>query len=314
MKAFGWVKPEYIWQPRQVLRRVAVSAFPSTRAEETVELPWGLPIHVRPTEAIGRSIVRQHVFDLALTETLWRLADHGETVVDIGANIGYTASILAKRVVPGGTVWCFEPHPETFAWLTKNLAAWSNLLNPVTFEPRQIALAHRADTVTLEMPGGFEENWGSCRVVRENGQHDSVAVHSVIPVTACCLDALLPETCAVGVAKMDVEGFEPMVLAGAQRILKAGQVRDWVFEHHEAFPSPLTNMFEMNGYTVFQLYKGILKPNLVPIRGGPVRISSWESRNLLATKDAGRAIARFSQKGWLALRGRPPAGSRERRI
>src|SRR5258708_4586206 len=45
----------------------------------------------------------------------------GQTVLDIGANIGYYTLIAAKLVGPSGKVYAFEPDPTNFKILKKNV-------------------------------------------------------------------------------------------------------------------------------------------------------------------------------------------------
>src|SRR5580704_10103514 len=74
-------KPEYVFRPRQLLRRFGPRPKgPDDIAE--VLLPWGLPFRIRPQEVLGRAIWNTGVYDLAVSEALWRLTDPGETVVD----------------------------------------------------------------------------------------------------------------------------------------------------------------------------------------------------------------------------------------
>lgn len=111
-------KPEYLLRPSQFGRRIIEFLVPRTGIQ-AVSLPWDMDIWVDPEEAIGRAIVRAGVFELAVTETLWRLTDPGDLAVDVGANIGYMSSVLARRCGPAGSVRVFEPHPGNF----KGLAA-----------------------------------------------------------------------------------------------------------------------------------------------------------------------------------------------
>src|ERR1051326_7108633 len=78
-------KPEYVFRPRQILRRFAIRP---KGADDTAEvlLPWGLPFRIRPQEVLGRAIWNTGVYDLAVSEALWRLTRPGETAVDAGAN------------------------------------------------------------------------------------------------------------------------------------------------------------------------------------------------------------------------------------
>ena len=69
----------------------------------------------------------------------------GETVMDVGANIGCFTLYAAHRVGPGGRVIAIEPETETFLQLQRNIAL-SGLENVVA---RQGAVAARRGTATL---------------------------------------------------------------------------------------------------------------------------------------------------------------------
>lgn len=45
----------------------------------------------------------------------------GHVVLDIGANIGYYTLLFAKKVGLDGHVFAFEPEPQNFALLSKNV-------------------------------------------------------------------------------------------------------------------------------------------------------------------------------------------------
>jgi hypothetical protein len=89
-------QPPYFFQPLQVLKRLRLEYFWRSRREALVRLPWGLPIKIDPHEAIGHNIASQGLYEIGVTETLWRLTEPGDLAIDAGANIGYTASILGK--------------------------------------------------------------------------------------------------------------------------------------------------------------------------------------------------------------------------
>src|SRR5437867_12983823 len=112
MSPLGWAKPEYLLQPRRLLRRLTGQWLETEFAD--VCLPWGLPIRVPATNALGRALRRFGLYDLAVSETLWRLTDPGETVADVGANVGYTAAVGAGRLRGTGTVFSCEAHPTAF--------------------------------------------------------------------------------------------------------------------------------------------------------------------------------------------------------
>ena len=85
----GVAKPEYILRPHQIARRLWVEALPKKSQFTKVWLPWGYPMMVNPAESIGWAIYSRGIYEMPLTEALWRLAQSGDIVVDGGANIGY---------------------------------------------------------------------------------------------------------------------------------------------------------------------------------------------------------------------------------
>src|ERR1700730_4608958 len=134
--------PPYLFQPLQVVKRLRLEYRWRSRREAYVALPWGLPIKIDPQEAIGHNIASQGLYELAVTETLWRLTESGDLAVDAGANIGYMASVLGVRVGPKGRVICFEPNPKVFTSLTENVELWRKDRRCGTFDLEQAALGN----------------------------------------------------------------------------------------------------------------------------------------------------------------------------
>src|SRR5437762_1192733 len=90
-------KPEYFWRPPQVLRRF-VRIWRPQPVEDTVTLPWGLPLRVNTRENIGSEIYHYGIFDKIVPEAIARLIDPGEWAVEVGANIGQNCSLMAAKV------------------------------------------------------------------------------------------------------------------------------------------------------------------------------------------------------------------------
>ncbi len=61
------------------------------------------------------------VYDPFETELVKKEIKNGDIVLDIGANIGYYTLIYAKLVGENGKVFAFEPDPDNFAILKKNV-------------------------------------------------------------------------------------------------------------------------------------------------------------------------------------------------
>jgi len=130
------------------------------------------------------------------------LLSPGDTVLDIGANHGHFALAAAVRVGPAGSVMAFEPNPAAHARLLLHIEL--NRLAQV--EPRTLALADEFGELTLHVPAinSGEATFG------ESPYDDVTDV--VCPVSTVDDLSLAGR---VALMKIDVEGFETRVLAGA---------------------------------------------------------------------------------------------------
>jgi hypothetical protein len=142
------LKPEYLWRPSQVLRRLS---FRPSNKVMSLRLPWHCTISACSAEVIGRSIATQGVYDLPLTEAIMRLTDVGDTTLDLGANIGYVTLVLARSAGQEGHVICFEPNPALLPILRTNINNWNSLkVAPIQIET--VALSDRNGDGVLGFP------------------------------------------------------------------------------------------------------------------------------------------------------------------
>jgi FkbM family methyltransferase len=135
----------------------------------------------------------------------------GDVVIDIGANIGYYTLLFAKLVGDTGQVIAFEPDPENFALLHKNVAL--NQYHNVTLVQKAVSTENSHAQLFL-----CDENKGMHRL------YDSVCCQSSIEVETVCLDDYLPKLVKkVDFVKIDIEGAEYNALQGMQHILRQYQ-------------------------------------------------------------------------------------------
>lgn len=141
----------------------------------------------------------------------------GEMFADVGANIG-AFTVLAVGVA-GARAVAFEPSPETFAMLSRNVQ-----LNGLTGLARLVnAVAGRSVGVVQ-----FSANLGTENHVAEvSEQKNSVAV----PMTT--VDHELATNPPV-LLKVDVEGFETEVFGGAEKTLKNQALQAIIIERSGA--------------------------------------------------------------------------------
>jgi len=282
-------KPEYLWRPSQILRRLS---FTPSETAVALSLPWKCTIKACSAEVIGRSIATQGVYDLPLTEALTRLADPGETALDLGANIGYASLVLARAVGPRGRVICFEPNPALLPLLKANVENWSHLpVAPIQVEA--VAVSGTNGDGMLGFPDEYARNQGVATLEISTGG---------VPVSIRRLDSF--DISSVGVMKVDVEGHETSVFSGAESLLAGKRIRDIMFEEHEAYPARSHQMLLDHGYHMFRVTRSTFRPLLLPPEAQSRQV--FLPPNFLATLDPIRASARFAAWGWSALSGKRP--------
>lgn len=288
--------PEYLFRPSQVFIRIRRGSTSCVPEIGEVRLPWGDVIEVRPRETIGSELWFYGIFDLVVAEALSRLVDAGETVLDIGANIGQMTSLLSARVGQNGRVIAFEPHPELFAEVERMVRRNSSG-DKTNVDLRQLALSNAAGQGSLEIPVDWANNRGLGKLAA-SGQS---AKGKTISVKLATLDGLLGSDASVGLCKIDVEGHELSVFEGARCLLKEKRIRDIVFEDFQDYPSELQQFFRNNGYQLFSLHAGVFKPRLERTSTSAPKFEAREGANFLATLEPERAVARFAGLGWKCL-------------
>ena len=286
-------KPEYVFRPKQTLKRFMRIGKPVPKYA-VVELPWGAMVRVQTNENVGCEIYHYGIFDKIVPEVIWRLLDHGDTAIDIGANIGQNCSLMSAKVGRAGRVLAFEPHPEIFAELKKNCTqAHQSRWASIQFE--NIALGEITGEATLITNEEFFTNRGSATLHAKGEQQPG------INVAVRQLDEFLNFKSIAHVCKIDVEGHELGVLQGAKKSFERKAIRDIIFEDFNPQPSPVVKFLEQYGFSIFELHDTWLKPRLIPLQISKAAVRPGFSFNYLATLDGVRAKSRFRSLGWHCL-------------
>ncbi len=288
-------KPQYVFHPGRAARRAMHRFTKHEGRVEVAQLPWGLPLEVNTGDAIGFAIAAGGVFDPCVTETLHRLIDPGETVADVGANLGYMTSLAAASVGAGGGVYAFEPHPRAYELLESNVSRWRAMKGTGPVELRQVALSDVAGEGELFSGGSTEFDLAVASL--SAGEHPPAGASTeAISVPLARLDQIEGVN-RLSVMKVDVEGHEPSVLRGAGCLLEDGAIRDIVFEDHDEYPSESTAIVEDAGYQLIGLSNDLWGLRLMrPEERG--ELPAWPGPSYLATRNPDRARRRLSPRGW----------------
>lgn len=175
----------------------------------------------------------------------------GDWAWDVGAYIGYHTLLMWRL---GANVVAFEPDRETFDRLSKNLS-----LNGA----RSVQALRRAV--------GREAGWAQLVPVEGSPQQTHVEWQAAGECPVVSLDDLLLEFPAPRLVKVDVEGAELDVLAGATRLIReVGPV--WIVEPHAPETArEVADCFETYGYEVIRMGKGVEVDPELPV-GGPAHL------------------------------------------
>jgi FkbM family methyltransferase len=191
-----------------------------------------------PAHGMARAVVHASEFELKLdnyidrmiflgcyeplnTRRFKRILGPGMTAVDVGANIGYYSLLAANLVGKSGKVISVEPFPENYRRLTEHVTR--NGLAGIVF-PQQYALGDSPGTGTLVMSTLPGQASNGTLMESEGGVST--------PVETRNLDSCI-ESWGVGyidLLKIDVEGFESKVLAGARKTLAEKRVKNILLE------------------------------------------------------------------------------------
>lgn len=179
------------------------------------ELAIGMRLFVDLADtAIGLNVARG-LYEPSETAFVARSVRKGQSVLDVGANIGYFTVLMASLVGPKGHVTAYEPLDDNAVLLERSIAE-NNLENSVSL--RRIALgasSASAELVYLPLEIGALNSGGAY-----------IAAPGVVPPPHHRTQSVPVEPLdkqdfprPVSFIKIDVEGSEPFVFRGARELL-----------------------------------------------------------------------------------------------
>lgn len=214
---------------------------------------------------IGAKIAYNGDYEPTLKAIFKSAIKAGDTVVDVGANIGFHTLYFAELVGDKGKVIAFEPVPYNFNSLEFNIS----INNFSTIEARNIALSDKNEQINIGIDTQ-SKNPGAFNLFNHDG--DTL-------INCFRGDDVLDGK--IDFIKVDVEGYESFVISGLFKIinknkpkiifeydsnyhLKTGLAKDYIF-----------NLLSSIGYSFSEITKNGLNEIL--------DINSIKSANILAT-------------------------------
>jgi len=208
---------------------------------------------------IEDQIARDGCWEPQLMELMALLMRPNGVFVDIGANIGFHSLHIAARN-PGARCHAFEPHPEIFRQLTRNVHL--SALKNVTLHEYALAEAQREGTFYLQDASAYNRGLSS-----SFQQSDLKDKWKESRMRFERLDDVLSgsDRSDVSLIKIDTQGSERQVLAGAQRTIAdacPGVLFEFESRYHSDPVQEITDILALlPKYEIF-----CLKPNLADLR------------------------------------------------
>lgn len=219
--------------------------------EAPLEFAPQVALKLLPSDVGHREIALMGFAELAVSERISELAKAGGLMVDVGANFGYY-SCLWVGIKTNNRVIAFEASPNNFDPLRFNISA-NGFESQIDI--RTEALGKEIGTLPFSIGPSEQSGWGGL-LLPPSTKHQEP---STIEVLVDTLDNIFfqASTESIAVLKVDTEGADAWVLAGAKSLLRTKRIRHIFFEQNlprmsalNVQPGEAQNLLAEFGYCV----------------------------------------------------------------
>src|ERR1700676_3598167 len=176
-----------------------------------------------------------------------RLLKEAMVIFDVGANIGQTSERY-RKMYPSAHIWAFEPTPDAFNQLENRFRRDDR------FHPIALALGDKQGAAMMHLGPGSQTN---SMLFRKNRPTKTIEIRADTLDTFCA-DTSIDH---IDILKVDVEGMESKVFAGAARMFRTTTIR-LVFTEVYFYPAyenmplfwDLHTQLEALGFVFYGLY------------------------------------------------------------
>jgi FkbM family methyltransferase len=175
-------------------------------------------------------LVIQGFYEIALTKYFLKNIKPGDTVIDIGANLGYFTVLAGYLVGSNGKVIAYEAVKENCDLIQENISI-NGINNRV--EIRNRAVYSQNKTISFFETEMFKGNSS----IKKHGENYFVFFgnehikENMVP--AECLDNYVEELPFIKIIKIDIEGGEYHALLGMQKLIENNKVDTIIFEFNQ---------------------------------------------------------------------------------
>ena len=158
-----------------------------------------------PNDAIAQHIKSNRLWEPHFKNVIELFITPGDVVLDCGANFGYNAVLMGKRLKNQGLLLAFEPQRIIYQQLNGNLIL-NNIYNSYTY---QTALGDGSQDTATMSPVNYNSPWVN---IGDTSLGEGGEEVEVIKLDDFDLDR-------VNFIKLDVQGFELFTLKGSSKLI-----------------------------------------------------------------------------------------------
>jgi len=202
-KIFAFIVKQRKLLPAGNIRRVFNRIVSTAGIKIECQTIWGGKFRCDPRDVIQNRLLYHGVWEPALTRYVEAILRPGDSLLDIGANVGYYSILAGMLVGEEGQVFAVEPMPETVGALRVNIAL--NGLDNITVIERAVTTSPNS----LTMYYGPVYNSGKSSAIMDRAGSRAVTVQGER------LESLLSpeEVSRIRMVKIDIEGGELRIIA-----------------------------------------------------------------------------------------------------
>jgi FkbM family methyltransferase len=238
IRYFPWLRGKGM-----LIRNLVLPVLPREPALMSATVPGGLKVSLRYRETLGWSTLLFGPFECHEMQYVANYLRSGDTVLDVGANVGLYTVAMAGAVGNEGKVIAVEPMPENLAMMWRNLKA--NQLNTVQAFACAVgdadgqAQLHLANDSAYPSLLEVEEHRGT-------GRSLTVRLRRLDDIWTECGQP------KVRFIKLDVEGAELSALKGAPGLLRTSRPAMLLEANSVEAQRALQKFFTQIDYTLTQ--------------------------------------------------------------
>jgi FkbM family methyltransferase len=212
-----WAKAKGLERQQEVLKRIEDA--PILKENPILKgkpCKHGMMIYNPNDTFIGKSLEWYGEWSEFEIDLLKQFIKEGDTIIDVGANIGTHTVAFSRLAGKEGKVFAFEAQPRLEAILAANIQL--NQLGNVYWDNKAIGKENVNILLSDVPPDDVSCNFGSFRLIDNEGKVSKVAKGLYGAIDMITIDSFAADL-SPSVIKIDVEGMELDVIRGAKETI-----------------------------------------------------------------------------------------------